>query len=65
MLSKEQHVLLSADSLQPMRVYDFKSTPATVSFRLENEQFGEVFKLHPVIKVIQIKVTFIISFETA
>ena len=25
--------------------------PATVSFRLENEKWGEVFKLHPVLKL--------------
>lgn len=48
---EQRRILLSKESLQPMRVFNFQSTPATISFRLESERFGEVFKLHPVLKV--------------
>jgi|LauGreDrversion4_2_1035121.scaffolds.fasta_scaffold567270_2 hypothetical protein len=48
---KTAHHLLKGESLEPQRVFNFKSIPATVSFRLENEKFGEVYKLHPVLKV--------------
>lgn len=37
--------------LEPQRALNFKSVPSDVSFRLENEKWGEVFKFHPVLKV--------------
>jgi len=37
--------------LEPQRAFNFKSIPADISFRLESEKWGEVFKFHPVLKV--------------
>jgi hypothetical protein len=44
-LNKDQNCL------EPQRAFNFKSIPADISFRLENEKWGEVFKFHPVLKV--------------
>jgi hypothetical protein len=44
-LNKDQNCL------EPQRAFNFKSIPADISFRLESEKWGEVFKFHPVLKV--------------
>lgn len=37
--------------LEPQRAFNFRSIPADIAVRLENEKWGEVFKFHPVLKV--------------
>ena len=37
--------------LEPQRAFNFRSIPADIAMRLENEKWGEVFKFHPVLKV--------------
>jgi hypothetical protein len=45
------HKLVNDCCFEPQRAFNFKSVPATISFRLENENWGEVFKMHPVLTV--------------
>lgn len=50
MQTKHHHTLQNG-CFQPQRAFNFRSIPCTVSFRLENEKWGEVFKMHPVLTV--------------
>jgi hypothetical protein len=51
-MQPKHHHSLQNGCFQPQRAFNFRSIPCTVSFRLENEKWGEVFKMHPVLNVI-------------
>lgn len=49
--NKARGINRNENCLEPQRAFNFKSIPADIAFRLENEKWGEVFKFHPVLKV--------------